>query len=385
MITVLWAFLFVIETGAQNQTAEDETLAQLVFDYGIKGYDSYNSGNLDSAQFYLLKALDLQYSNARYSKDDRVAINHVTLASIYRIIYNNKGALEHLNKAEEIMNSTDPTNILFATIYHNKGNIFKTRNDIYRTREYYEYALDFCTRNGYQNTESFSFVFSNYINLLFELEEFELAERQLEVIDINSLKVSPLIEFRIHITNATSYSKLGIASLAEYHFREAKKLLHRKTGAYTDITEVTKYYYSIIDFYILYGEYEKALAECSRAILFIESIDHKSTKSKTIYQTDILYRSASAHYRQGNIDQALMITTRGIDNLTIFLNNLSIGNTHTSSRNEYTSALPELFILRSQILLQKFNKSSSIENLIAAFDSYQKAIETLNYQISNEQ
>ncbi len=57
------------------------------------------------------------------------------------------------NMAEEILNSTDPKIFSFASIYHNKGNIFKSRNDFYRTKEYYEYALDFLHKNGYQNTD----------------------------------------------------------------------------------------------------------------------------------------------------------------------------------------------------------------------------------------
>ena len=47
--------------------------------------------------------------------------------------------------------------------------------------------LDFITRNGYQKFKNFSHIFSNYIKLLFELEEYELAEEQLSMIDINNL------------------------------------------------------------------------------------------------------------------------------------------------------------------------------------------------------
>ena len=67
---------------------------------------------------------------------------------------------------------------------------------------------DFVIKNGYQNTPSFSFIHANYVNLLFELEEYTLAEEQLSKIDFNSLNVSPEVELRIHITNATIYSKI---------------------------------------------------------------------------------------------------------------------------------------------------------------------------------
>ena len=37
--------------------------------------------------------------------------------------------------------------------------------DIYRTKEYYEYAINFLTKNKYQNDPDFAYVFSNYIDL----------------------------------------------------------------------------------------------------------------------------------------------------------------------------------------------------------------------------
>ena len=174
LITVLWAFLFVIKSGAQDQITEDEVLVDIIYAYSERAYNSYiYDVNLDSAEIYLLKALELQYSSTNYYIDERVAINHVTLASVYRKIYNHAKALEHLNQAENILNNTDPNNVLFGSIYHNKGNIYRTRSDLYRTKEYYEYALNFYIKNNYQESEYFSFVYSNYINLLFELEEYD--------------------------------------------------------------------------------------------------------------------------------------------------------------------------------------------------------------------
>jgi len=277
--------------------------------------------------------LELQYSSPSYEINDRVAINHVTIASIYRKIYNHTEALEHLSKAEEILNEVDPNNILFGSLYHNKGNIYRIRSDLYRTKEYYEYALDFYIRNGYQDTEYFAFVFSNYINLLFELEEYELAEQQLSMNELKSLNVSPLVEFRIHITNAVSYSKLGRKDLSEYHFEKAKNLLEIYTIGEIYVDEVTSYFYTVIDFHILYGEYDKALRECERALIFIESLDPKATKSIIIYQSDIFYRTATIHFRQGEYSRALDITNRSIDKLTAFLQRLSLGDSYTSSSN----------------------------------------------------
>ena len=60
-------------------------------------------------------------------------------------------------------------------------------NDIYKTKEYYEYAMDFMIRNGHQNTEYFPLIFSNYISLLFDLGETELAEEKLREIDFTQI------------------------------------------------------------------------------------------------------------------------------------------------------------------------------------------------------
>ncbi len=123
--------------------------------------------NLDSAEYYYKKAIDLAHSSSNYNIDYRVANNYISLASLYRDIYNNSAALDYNDEAERILRNTDPNHRYFATIYHNKGNIYKVQNDLYRTKEYYEYALDFLIKNGYQNTNDFTFVYSNYVELLY--------------------------------------------------------------------------------------------------------------------------------------------------------------------------------------------------------------------------
>ena len=66
--------------------------------------------------------------------------------------------------------------------------------------------MDFMIRNGYQNTEYFPQVFSNYITLLFDIGETELAEEKLKVIDFSKLTFDSYSEFRLYITYATTYS-----------------------------------------------------------------------------------------------------------------------------------------------------------------------------------
>ncbi len=144
-----------------------------------------------------------------YSIDDRVASNHINLASVYRRIHNNSEALKHLNIAEEILKEVDPERFLFGSIYNNKGNIIKSNYDIYRTRQYYEYALEWLIRIGYRNTNDFLEIYSNYIGILFELHENDLAIQKLSEIDIENLTLSPDLEFDFYLMKGESLAMFG--------------------------------------------------------------------------------------------------------------------------------------------------------------------------------
>ena len=166
----LISFLFTLSliSSAYNQTSEEhEKMSDVIFDYGLIGYNHVKfGGNLDTAEYYLSKALDLAYATPNYNIDTRVAINHINLASVYRRIYNNEEALYHLNAAEKILKMVDPESSLFGSIYNNKGNIIISYNDVFRTREYYEYALNWLIKIGSRNTNDFLEIYSNYIDKL---------------------------------------------------------------------------------------------------------------------------------------------------------------------------------------------------------------------------
>ena len=160
-ICILILALFIPSIGhAKDEIVEDPVIQQQIYDFGKLAYNYFQTNiNLDSAEFYYKKAIELAYSSSNYNVDFRVAINHTMLASLYGDIHNNSEALKHFNEAEKILNNTDPTDILFGTIYHNKGNIYRAQEDFYRTKQYYEYALDFYIKNGYQDMYDFAFVY----------------------------------------------------------------------------------------------------------------------------------------------------------------------------------------------------------------------------------
>jgi CHAT domain-containing protein/tetratricopeptide (TPR) repeat protein len=371
-----------------NKEIKDSTEILLIHKYGILGFKYLRVEiNLDSAEYYLKKAIDLQYKTQNYELDDRVATNYMNLASFYRTVYNNTEALRYTNEAEKILNDYDPNHIFFGRLYHNKGNIFKVMGDLYRTKEYYEYALNFLTKNGYQNESDFAFVFSHYIDLLFELEEYDLAEEKLQEIDINNLRIDPIVEFRILTTNANSYAQLGRYNLANEFFQQAYEKIIKDLEISSYQRDVLNYYYNIIDFYRIYEEYDKALEECENAYSYIESLGQYSAKSKIIYQSDITLRFASINLNMGKNERALRIVNQGIESLVNFLKDLSEGDPNENIRRELATPLPDLYILKSRIMLERYNHSFEDDKLLASYESYTKAIETLNHlrlSMSNE-
>ncbi|MDF1575935.1 MAG: CHAT domain-containing protein [Bacteroidales bacterium] len=377
---LLLASLFSFPGSAQERMEEDPQVAELIFDISNKAYDYFKINiNLDSAEIFYKKAIELAHSSNTYNIDYRVANNYISLASLYRDIYNNSTALTYLDEAEKILRQNDPNHRYFGTIYHNKGNIYKVQNDLYRTKEYYEYALDFLIRNGYQNSIDFTFVYSNYVELLFELEEYELAEEKLSMIDLKKLNINPVIEFRLHTTKASLYSLLNNYDLAQKHFEEALKIFKHPSTLKEHIRDVINYFYDVIGFHMLYEEYDLALEECDNAYIFIETLDPHAIKSKIIYQSDISYRSATIHYRLGNLEKALWIVNSSIEVLNTFLSRFSIEGSSNARSNELATGLPELHVLRSRILFEQFQRSRNFEDLLRSYEAYQKAIETLNY------
>ena len=372
----------------QKLAKKDSTDILLIYEYSNKGYEYLRVDiNLDSAEHYIKKAIDLQYRTKDYEIDDRIANNYINLASFYRKVYNNGEALNNLNKAERILFEFEPNHRKFGQLYHNKGNVFKNMGDLFSTKEYYEYSLNFLIINGFQNHSDFAFVFSNYIDLLLELEEYDLAEEKLLMIDINKLNIEPIVEFRIHNTNATSYAQLGRYETAVYYFQKAYSQLMNDPKVFSYSRDVLNYYYNIIDFYLLYQDYNKALTECENAYAYIESFGRHSEKSKTIYHSDITVRFVTIHRIQGNLDKAEWLVNQGIESLTLFLNNLSEGDQNKFDRRELTTSLPDLYILKSRILLEKYNRNFENDQLTESYYAYKKATETLDHlklSMSNE-
>ncbi|MFH0759791.1 MAG: CHAT domain-containing tetratricopeptide repeat protein [Bacteroidota bacterium] len=366
---------FAVTLNVQSQ--EEPELREKIHEYGVKGFRNveYNL-NFDTAEYYLKKALDLQYANYEIL-DDRVATNHISLASVYRRLYNYNLALFHLEKADSILTAFEPNSILFGNIYNNKGNIIGLYDDVYRTIQYYEYALDFMERNNYSSTNNYSHIFSNYIRLLFELEDYEKAEGKLAEIDILSLELNPYLEFRFSLIFANSFAALGLYENAMSYFKQAEKVL-KSTEVHEDNSSQVVYYTYLIDFYIKFEEFKNANEIISQAFLYIESLNAQSVKYKIDYYSNIQYRRAFILYLQNRNQPALELVDRGIEGMNKFFEGLSLNEIGLSVRTSVTSILPDLHILKSRILLQEYFNTSSIDYLKRSYSSYQESIRILD-------
>ena len=79
---ILMLIIIVNYAYTQNHYKEDPELGDLIYQYATKGFNYLQvNNNLDSAEFYLLKSLDLQYYTNNYKMDYRVANTHIILAS----------------------------------------------------------------------------------------------------------------------------------------------------------------------------------------------------------------------------------------------------------------------------------------------------------------
>ena len=381
---ILWVVLLtlLIYPWVSGQgDSESEEMRDLIHDYGMKGYEYLQiNPNLDSAEYYLQKALELQYATPKYDIDDRVAANHILLASVYGKIFNNHQALEELTKAENILIEVDPSILYLASIYTNKGNIlYVAANDVYKTKEYYEYAMDFMIRNGFQNTKYFPIVFSNYITLLFDIGDTKLAEEKLKLIDFSQLSTNSYSGFRLLNTVATSYGIMGKYEQAITFFDQAREILLKSNHAEV-IASTFTYYYSIIDFYILYEEYREAAMLCQEALFYIESLDPSATKNQTLYQGQITYRIASIKHRQGNFQSALDNVNQCIDNQNQFFAKFASSNEQSYVKNVVSSTLPQLYILKSRLLYDQYLETGEQNKIEESLDSYQTSINALNSQ-----
>ena len=213
---ISWLFLFASPIVLKVHAQSDSAMIELIFKYGSIGYKHTRQNlNLDTAEYYLKEALRLQYTTPGYKIDERVVGNHINLASVYKRIYNNNEALYHLNKAEAILKEIDPNSVLFGFLYYNKGNVIRSNNDLFRTREYYEYALDWLDKTGHNNSFNYLEIYSNYLDVLYQMKEYDAALEFLTRVDLNGYELQPSLRFKYHLIQGKNFTILQDYQKAE--------------------------------------------------------------------------------------------------------------------------------------------------------------------------
>ena len=105
-VTIL-SFFLLNNTISQEQ---NDPIADLIYEYQVKGYHFLTQvKNLDSAEYYYTKALNLQKTTLGVNTE-KTAIILVNLATVYKRKYDYKTSFECSNQAEIILKKIDPEN-----------------------------------------------------------------------------------------------------------------------------------------------------------------------------------------------------------------------------------------------------------------------------------
>jgi len=375
---LLGIVLFLYSSIVFSQDSVDDKTLDLIHSYGIKGYENvFYFNDLDTAEFYLKKALELQYTTPNYPIDDRVASNHVSLASVYRKLFNYPKALHHLNEGEKILMAVDPQNPFLGYIYNNKGNILWQNKDLYQSKIYYEYALDWIERVGSKYSYDYMEIYTNYLNVLFEMSELDLAMKKLEEFEIEEIRLDPEVKFRFHISKGGILARIGLIEDAEKNFQEAKKILDTHEMQ-QDRIKTYNYYNSIIQLYVYNGYTKEAKKEIGDALLYLESLGQNTSHQKLNRSARIHYYHAYILYLEESYDAALNIINRVSSNLIKGFAEFDNIGYKSETIDLYTTVLPEFRILESRVFAAKYSRLGDIEDLKSSFESYKNSIEILN-------
>jgi len=141
--------------------------------------------------------------------------------------------------------------------------------------------------------------------------------------------------------------------------------------------KVFDFYYEIITYHIQNEEYDKAYSEISDGLLFIESIGHYSDILNTTYYTTLEYFHAFILTEEGKYQKSLLILDSIIQLLKDFFDEQSITEINSKIKNENSTLLPSLYILKSRTQFLKYKEDNLQSTLVDAFESYKLSVDVL--------
>jgi CHAT domain-containing protein len=334
--------------------------------YNKSGYLYLKEGNFDSAEYYLLKTLELQVAYlGRFHSE--TASTHVNLSVIYRNLNNFQEALRHLNIAEKFFVENEPNSMFLGYIYNNKGNIYYSFSDFREAELYYRYCLDFFAENNPTNPDAYADPYFNLFNILIAQGRIEEAISFLN--DLNIVNVSKKLEFNKHLYLAEAYSRLEKLDRALYEVNIAKGIYDEHLS---NIPYLMTYNYRVASINVKKGNYDLALRYLMHNIRIVENT--RATSFEKLYQTFLLI--GNIHYLKGNYENCIAWLSSTINKLSDIDTNEDATNNILNARS-YNRDIIDFFKLYADAAQKLYYKNNDIDYLLLSLENYSRSIDYL--------
>ncbi len=361
---ILSIYIIILFITFGNAAAQDINLAESeIFYLNEKGVKFIEMGYYDSAEYYLLKTLDLQKIKLGMNHEETAA-TFVNLGAIYRNVNNYQKALDYFNKAEKFFLENMPNSPYLGYIYNNKGNVYFSYSDFKEAELYYRYCLDFFDRTNQLEYEAYSHAYINLFNIYIE------QNRNREAIEfLENFKIPNNTEliFRRHIFLAEAYSRIMDFEEAIEEVTMAKKVYESK--GMTDYTDLMIYNYRYATILVNLTEYSKAIDLLIENIKIQDKI--KGSKFEVLYET--YYLIGKIHYLKGSFKDCIS----WLNTVILKLSDNITSNPAQSILNDrsYSREIIDFYRLFGKALYQLYLQTENKEYLIDALDKYSISIE----------
>ncbi len=377
-LTLALLFLVSIFTFAQE---DDPELKKRIDKIDLLGFNYYEEGKYDSAEYYMLLTISLKETYYDDENSPEIAGTHINLASLYRYKLDYKNAIKHLDISEKMLKISDPESMYLAYIYHNKGNILFNYSDFGEAESYYQYAVELFERIGLINTSSFNTAILNYFNLLIVTNNKSSAESLIHIIE--SLDFNDDRLFNKHLFLCYAYQELGIFELELGRFKSGLEKLElslselqkteetfpRSKKKQEDALRILSRAASI---YLITDNYQKARESLYKSL----DIVHYTSKYVIYRLIDIYDQLGTTYLQEKKYKKCFEVTTLALDDI----NRKSAKRLSNKTKKHNTiinSQLNTIYRLRAQAAFEIYLSTDNFEYLEISHENYIEAIDRL--------
>ncbi len=341
---------------------------KLIASYNKPGFNYLKQGNYDSAEYYLLKTLELQEATlGKYHP--LTAGTHINLSVIYRNLNNFQTALKHLNIAEKYYVENDPNSEFLGYIYNNKGNVYYSFSDFREAELYYNYCLEFFNAHKPLNPDVFIKPYINLFNILISQERIEEA-----ILFLNELEVetnNQRLGYYKHIFLAEAFTRISKFELALIEANTAKSIYDEYFAPNTPMLML--YNYRVANINVTLGHYDIALQYLLNNLEIANNT--KSISFEKLYQTYLLI--GNIHYLKGNYRNCIAWLTTTIDKLSDININSTAAAYNILNERAFNSDIIDFFKLYADAARKLYHETNNINDLMVSLENYSKSIDYL--------